>query len=93
MPAQVLRRFGIWRTTYDGGPTPHGGFFYRKALSREQIHVGNVDEKEVTEESRPDWGVYHPIVTLPALERYIRKAGLVPETGPNQQWSYGFIPQ
>jgi len=35
-------------------------------------------------EVRPDWGVYHPVVTFPAIERAIRTRGL----DPIGQWSF-----
>jgi len=42
-------------------------------------------------EIRPDWGVYHPIKTLPALERALRRMGAFSAMiEPNCVFSFGF---
>lgn len=42
-------------------------------------------------ETRPDWGVYKPIKTLPALERALRKRGAFNGIlDPNQVFYFGF---
>lgn len=43
------------------------------------------------EEIRPDWGVYSPTKTLPALERALRKRGAFNRpVPPDCVFSYGF---
>ena len=43
-------------------------------------------------EKRPDWGEYFPILTLPALERALRKRGAFGRViGPDCVFSFGFV--
>lgn len=49
---------------------------------------------EECEEVRPDWGVYHPVQTFPALERALRRRGAFDSViGPDCEFSYGFVSQ
>ncbi len=83
MKANTLA-FGVWLNELEPG-----SHTMRKTTKRTLYYQGEV-AREVVSEPRPDWGQYLPVVTLPALERYIRAQGLAPDCGPNEMWSYGF---
>lgn len=40
-------------------------------------------------ETRPDWGVYHPIVTHPAIERALNRRNVFTPLPANQQYFFG----
>lgn len=80
-------KFKVWRNTYDRNPK----FLFARKLLTVEVHIGDVLKQDVSE-IRPDWGEYSAIPTLPALERYLRKHGMLNVTcAPNEDLSYGFI--
>ena len=44
-------------------------------------------------EARPDWGVYSPVVTFPAVERTLRRRGVLPTyRGQNEEYMISVSP-
>ena len=70
-----------------------GNHFSRKTIQRDVTPATtfNIPADEC-KEIRPDWGVYHPIKTFPALERTLRRMGAFSAAvGEDCVFSFGFL--
>lgn len=46
------------------------------------------------QEIRPDWGVYHPVTTFPAIERQLKARGafpIIPGIGQSLTYRFGIV--
>lgn len=66
-----------------------GSHFCKKSIGTVSTKEYELPKAECSE-TRPDWGVYHPIVTHPAIERALRARGAFPIILPaDQQYFFG----
>ena len=64
-----------------------GNHIMRKTLDHESRGSVELPDDEC-KEIRPDWGVYHQIVTFPAIERALNKRQVFTSLPRNQQWAF-----
>lgn len=79
MNDQIVR---IWVNTLEAG-----SHISREVIERRLVAQLVLPFRECAEE-RPDWGVYHLIVTFPAVERSLRRHGHLGYLDRDHQWSF-----
>lgn len=70
-----------------------GHHICRETIARSVVPdvIVNLPVVECSEE-RPDWGVYHPVVTFPAIERALRRRGLLaPIADRDLEYRFGIV--
>lgn len=64
-----------------------GNHIMRKTLSTELRATVELPDAEC-KEIRPDWGVYHEVVTFPAIERALIARQAFTSLPKDQQWAF-----
>lgn len=65
-----------------------GSHFCKKTVAIVSTTEYTLNVAECSEE-RPDWGVYHPILTHPAIERALSKRGVFTALPADHQYFFG----